>query len=167
MESIKSEIKSLDLEFSPDLKKSENSFADIPRPSIDDIEKLLSESSPEKKKRGRKSNEEKAKLEAENKTQSQQDFEQEIETLKIVVQQGLEFACKRMPNPIPLSNIELQSFTQSFEAVTKKHFSTLVKYSAEGALALSTLFIFAPRLLKQQKISPEKENHSPIALDAN
>lgn len=62
---------------------------------------------------------------------------------------------KRLPNPMPLSFEEQQTFDTLFSKVAYKYSTYLGEYQEEFALAGITLMIIVPRL---QKIDNNKEN---------
>ncbi|MFN3270457.1 MAG: hypothetical protein ACK42G_07715, partial [Candidatus Kapaibacteriota bacterium] len=59
--------------------------------------------------------------------QLKQEIEQTINDIEPVLRIALDAICKRLPNPIPLSDIESKAFSKSFELVARKHFEKFIE----------------------------------------
>jgi hypothetical protein len=76
-----------------------------------------------------------------------------VSTVKGVGSMILNIIVARLPNPIPLTDLESNSFDECFSRVAYKYASILGNYQEETALGIVSLMIFIPRLK-----SPKPEN---------
>lgn len=71
-------------------------------------------------------------------------------TLDGVTRLGLDFIAKRLPNPIPPSEIEISLISEAFSDVAIKHFSLFSKWSEEMALLIAISLFTIPRLIREK-----------------
>jgi hypothetical protein len=145
-ESNPTEVKQLKLG-KPDIednKTIESTLANVPTPSLSEIKESIGVEDIQPKKRGRKSKAELELLETENKSKAQE----LVETYKPLIKTTFDLIFQRLPNPQPITEIELRVFTESLTPVVAKYYSKLPNTMPEIMLGLTSLSLVLPRLKK-------------------
>lgn len=84
---------------------------------------------------------------------------------------GLNLLIARMPKPIPLSDIEIESFDKAFTELAKKYYTSVQRFGAEINFLIAATFIVLPRIdfekLKHERLKNGKSNIANIREDRN
>jgi hypothetical protein len=84
---------------------------------------------------------------------------------------GLNLLIARMHKPIPLSDIEIESFDKAFTELAKKYYASVQRFGAEINFLIAATFIILPRIdfekLKQERLKNGKSNIANIREDRN
>ena len=140
------------LELSDADKISLNDKGEIPTPSLSEsavqlgIELDLGDTP---KKRGRKSKVELESIKVEQDSANNKLAIDFVETVKPTLRMGLNLAFARLPDPLPIEDIELDMFCTTLVPVAKKYAPKLQQISPEFIAHAALGIIIAPRLRKR------------------
>jgi hypothetical protein len=80
---------------------------------------------------------------------------------------ALKMICARMPTPLPPTPEETEMFNTSVTAVMTKYFSTFANWDAELSLVIAMVFIFIPRMKKEEEETDAASSGDDFGKDRN
>jgi hypothetical protein len=80
---------------------------------------------------------------------------------------ALKMICARMPKPLPPTEEETEMFNTSVTAVMTKYFASFANWDAELSLVIAMVFIFIPRMKKEEEETDAAPSGDDFGKDGN
>jgi hypothetical protein len=130
---------------------NENEKNEVPEIDKEKIETVKNEFNEEKIKKEKPKTKSTYRTKKQIAEEEKQEKEQFIKSISNVGSFGMDLLIKRLPNPVPLSELETEQIDGLFSKVAYKYSSLLGDYQEETALFVVCSMVLLPRLKQDKK----------------